>query len=76
MSEIMALLVGIGILLAVIAITKAIWQWVLGTDVLIEESRMQTKLLERLVILAKNSDKNASLTKGEKAKIIDDQGAK
>ena len=30
----------------VILITKVIWQWVLGTDVLISEARKQTKLLK------------------------------
>jgi hypothetical protein len=74
MSEFIVLLVGIGFFLLVIAITKAIWQWVLGTDILIAESRQQTKLLERLVILAKNSDKSTSLTQEEKARLIDEKG--
>lgn len=74
MSEFIVLLVGIGFFLLVIAITKAIWQWVLGTDILIAESRQQTKLLERLVVLAKNSDKSTSLTQEEKARLIDEKG--
>lgn len=39
----------IGAIVLIIVVTKAIWQWVLGTDVLIEEAKKQTKLLEEIL---------------------------
>jgi len=47
---VMIAIVGLGII-----ITKALWQWVLGTDILIKEAQKQTELMERIVeILGKD----------------------
>ena len=48
MDQFLIILLVIGFGLLVIAGTKALWQWVLGTKVLIEESKKQTTLLEKI----------------------------
>lgn len=48
MNELGAIAIIAGLIIGVIAITKAIWQWVLGTNILIEESKKQTELLRKI----------------------------
>lgn len=74
MNEIGILGLSIGLVLVVIIITKTIWQWILGTNILIEESRKQTQLLERLVSMKKESSMGtATLSKEEKARLVDEK---
>lgn len=43
------LFVIIAVVILLIIATKALWQWVLGTDVLIKESKKQTALLSKIL---------------------------
>jgi hypothetical protein len=48
MSDLL-ILFGLGLCVVFIVFAKAIWQWVLGTDVLIEQSKKQTELLREIL---------------------------
>ena len=45
MSE-QGLIILVVIAIAIILVMRVIWQWVLGTDILINEARKQTQLLK------------------------------
>ena len=66
----------IGAIVLIIVVTKAIWQWVLGTDILIQEAKKQTELLERIVLNQNGDTKINLLSKEEKAKLFDKQNKK
>ena len=60
MDGIGGIALAIGLIVGVIAITKAVWQWILGTNILIEHTKEQSKLLkkisENIEIIAKKKE--------------------
>lgn len=48
-NEIAAIALIIGLIIVGVVITKAIWQWVIGTDQLQKEAKEQTILLENIL---------------------------
>ena len=48
MNPLIATAIGTVVFVIIIIITKSVWQWLIGTDELIEQSKAQTKELSRL----------------------------
>lgn len=56
MNEIGIIATAIAVFALIITLTKSIWQWILGTDKLIEEAQDQTDLLEKIYKQLKNME--------------------
>lgn len=49
MDNFLIIILIVGGVIGIIAFTKAVWQWVIGTDVLIDEAKKQTELLQKIL---------------------------